>query len=110
MIKGNRILFGYGTILVGDGYNSLTLIEIRPPQEIGENCVNEVEEIQSIKITASYDSFSTLLKKLDNVKENKEIEFQNYIFDFNEYNEKSVDVIIKQIKKSIMYSQLSFAC
>lgn len=115
MIKGNRIVFGYGTISVAGRQNNLSFIEIKPPQEIGSLITpydKSIIYLNEIVITATIEEFemlnTTLLKNDFTI--NKEIEFKGYILDFSNYNKKSVDVVLNKIRDAMGIYQLTLAC
>lgn len=119
MIKGNRIIFGYGSVSVGAFFNSLVFQEIEPPLEIGAN-VNEyvgrgeakfIGEKKTIVLYSYEDckDFDKLLNTVDG--ENvTEIEYDGLILDFSNYNEKSVEVVKKHLNAAINHFLRLMAC
>ena len=113
MIKDNRILFGYGTIVVNCMNLELILSEIKPPQEIGEGLTGkEYEVIQTLRLKASFDELYDLKKDLFRVNktDDKIIYFQDYILDFTEFNSKSVFVVLKAVDNAIGMELRCLAC
>jgi len=100
MIKGDNIYFGHGTIAVGADAYCLTLSTIRPPQEVGSSLEGvEVEYLEKISIHMEYNDCIVLQKLLSNVSDqNNIVKFKDYVFNFEEFNSKSVDVLNKHIK------------
>ena len=108
MIKGNRILFGYGTISVGVTRLSSEICfeEIKPPKEVGSVILREeVEIVKEVIITDT--SITSLIGKV--TENNKVVEKCGYIFDFTNYNEKSVEVFESKLRK-LQFNLLAFAC
>ena len=98
MIEGNRIIAGYGTLAVDSYHNSHKLIikHIQPPKEIGSSIVDEFEEIQAISIMINFNGYFELKRLLDEVSAEQPIfTFESWIFDFSQFNEKSVEVFKK---------------
>lgn len=113
MIIGKRIIFGKGTILVGAEHRRIILTEIRPPKEIGSRVrAGEAEEIKSITIEASYDEFDKLIEHLHGLEKQKckELEFKGCVLDFNEYNKKSISVLIDNIYTAQGILLIALAC
>ena len=117
MIKDNIVYFGYGTIGVfSDAISScLCFRHIKPPQEIGKGLAGKEYEVISevyFDVNNYYNDIILLDKQLDSLKdlENKQIEFCNYILDFNQYNEKSVNVVKNAITNAISLYLQALAC
>lgn len=111
MIKDNIIYFGYGDIVVGqDGWGSITLQQFKPPQEIGKSIDKKVSEYTSelIVLKVSLVDYRAIcdLKKA----KNKQHQIGKYTLDFNNYNEKSIDVVTHQIDLTNRYSNFALAC
>lgn len=108
MIIDNRICFGYGDIATGVSFSSLTLTYFKPPQEIGSKVSINAEVLApTINIHLSYDECNELLVQLDLItKENCTIEIKDYILDFSNFNQGSVDVVKKKV--TALRSNLSF--
>ena len=67
---------------------------------------------EKVIIHIDVDEYITISKLLDNVRD-KEIstfEFKGYVFDFTNYNPKSVKVVAKASKLAIYYNLLALAC
>lgn len=111
MIIDNRIIAGYGTLAVG-GYsntNMLTIRHIQPPKEIGTDIVDEFEELQTISVLIDCKSYFELKRALEEVSAEQPIfNFGGWIFDFGQFNEKSVEVFRKQLDHA--FDTLPFAC
>ena len=115
MIEGRVLKFGYGDIAVG--YNAIsqkiTFQQFKPPTECGENVSPEVEFISDkIFIKISYDEYKQLSYLLSKVK-NKEISkfyFKEYEFNFHNYNEKSIEVCLKNLNFAMQLYFMALAC
>ena len=116
MINGNQLKFGYGDIGVyaDEMLQRIHFQNIKPPQECG-SCVNtkDVKFIgDTISIDLCYNSYKELMKLLTAV-ESKEIttfEFEGYVFDFTNYNKKSIDVCKSKARLAISLNILALAC
>lgn len=119
MINGKVIKFGYGDVLVGANsfFGTLSITEIEPPTEIGTSHDVQEEGITEIRrISFNFDTdMHDLMKKLNNLRvlgssvpELRTIQFRDYVFDFTNLNEKSVDVVRKFVEKALY--PLSIAC
>lgn len=108
MIEGNRLKFGYGDIAVGaDGLTQrISFRQFKPPAECGEQVSDEVEYIgDEIVLEFSYEDyceFNKYLKQISN-KEIIEFIFKEYIFDFSNYNEKSINVCKKHLNNAMQW-------
>ena len=111
MIKGNRIIAGYGTLAVG-GYsntNMLTIRHIQPPKEIGSDILDEFETLGVVSVPIDCKSYFELKRALEEVSAEQPIfNFGDWIFDFSQFNEKSVEVFRKQLDYA--FNTLPFAC
>jgi hypothetical protein len=112
MIIGNKIISGCGTILVGANCDGTIQVQhIDPNAVIGEDVTEEFLKNVSIVTTLRIKSLPDLLSKLRNVtEENPTFQHDNYIIDFSEYNEDSVQVWIRQTKRALNAIQMAFAC
>lgn len=114
MIRNNRLMFGYGTIGVRSGYNTIIFEEIDRALEIGStgNDDSSINYCNFTSIIIEPCEYDNLFKELNSIheKENKEILFKNYIFDFNNFNKISVDVVISALNRANLYNTLGLAC
>ena len=119
MIKDNRIVFGYGSVSVGGFFNSLVFQEIEPELEIGANVNEHVNRGEAkfvgLPRTIAFQTykeckdFDKLLSTVDG--ENvTEIEYDGLILDFENYNEKSIEVVKKHLDVVIGYFLRLMAC
>ena len=116
MINGNQIKFGYGDIAVC-AYEMIQEIgfqQFEPQQECGSSVnTNAVRFIgETIYIKLCYNSYQEFMKLLAAV-ESKEItsfEFEGYVFDFTNYNEKSIEVCKRNARLAISLNILALAC
>ena len=103
MIVGNRIIFGFGTIgVMGSSLREqISFTVIKPPQEIGENIVDESIEIGEtiiLKEDRPYE-FYNLVKTVN--ESNRVIEYKGHVLDFTTYNQKSVNVVLKHARNMV---------
>lgn len=117
MIDGNRIKFGYGSVAVGcDPLTQMvTFKQIKPPCECGSiveegNGVEYIGEI--IKIHLDISSYSFLMRKLSDIDSKKVTVFEHdgYLFDFSNYNCKSVNVLREKARNAIYLEMMAMAC
>lgn len=111
MIRENRIIFGYGSVLTGrDG--ALTFEYIQPSAIVGESVkISEYEVLDRVRITVDRDFFvlRDRLKELTPSESN--IEFRGYILDFSNFNLKSIEIVLKAVNSLIFeYYNRSLAC
>lgn len=117
MIINNRIMFGYGDVLVGfDIYGRLNFTEFSPPTLIGAKMkiTDETEIGDSINICVCIDELFILRNWLESLKKNgkisKEFNFKSYILDFTNYNEKSIDVVLGTVNRLLAFNLMPLAC
>lgn len=116
MIDGKIFKFGYGDILVGGnpGTRQMNFQQFKPPAKVGDTVMcDEVEWIgERILIEISYKDYQKLCKLLDNVKtrEISKFSFNGYVFDFTNYNEKSVGVCKEKLNEAMSLYFLAVAC
>ena len=110
------LYFGYGDIGVGCDCFDLTFREFEPPIEVGTWFEDESEckwlsEKFSIPITC-YEEAKQLIELLDNVSMNGtfQFEFKGWIFNFSNWNSKSVEVVKKYVNHIKTNLLLPFAC
>lgn len=111
MIEGNRIIAGYGTLAVDSYHNSNKLIikHIQPPKEIGSSIVDEFEELQAISIMIDCKGYFELKHLLEEVSTDQPVfTFGDWIFDFSQFNEKSVEVFKKGLNN--VFDTTPLAC
>lgn len=111
MIKGNRIIAGYGTLAVG-GYsntNKLIIRHIQPPKEVGSDIIDDFETLEVISVLINYETYLKLKRALKEVSAKKPIfTFDGWVFDFTKFNEKSVEVFREQLDNA--FDTLPLAC
>lgn len=112
MIKGNVIKFGYGDVLVGSNpmLDVFTVTNIKPPQEIG-TLINRIEgdmieygETIEIKVDCSFDLYR-IIKSVD--ENNKIVKYKEWIFDFTNFNQLSVDLVLKHAMRAVNFMILA---
>ena len=111
MIKGNRIIAGYGTLIVQGHANTNRLIVkyIQPPKEIGYHVPDGFETLEVATILIDCESYFELKHLLEEVSvEEPVFNFGHWVFDFSQFNEKSVDVFKRGL--GIVFNPLPFAC
>lgn len=106
MIKDNILYFGYGDIAVGDTLDGhITFRGFKPPTIVGGDVPKDVDWLtDQIKISVNKFSISELNRLKQ--KEDKRIVIGNYILDFSNFNQESVNVI----KRHLITANLAFAC
>lgn len=116
MIKDNRIIFGYGTILLDASSirRTVKMKYIQPPKEIGVDLSNQdlsdVVVMDEVEFEYNKD-MRELYESLDGVNENHPIvEFRGYQLDFSNFNEKSLLSVKQSFKIAINGFQLGYAC
>lgn len=108
MIDGNILKFGHGDIAVGYRVTGiLTFQQFKPPEECGSYVSDNVEYTseQIIINFTCYEEYLELSNKLKDVKSKNisTFEFKDYIFDFTNYNEKSVEVCERYLKRAMSW-------
>lgn len=108
MIDGNRLKFGHGDIVVGsDGLTQrMSFQQFKPPANCGDRISGDVEYIgNKIVLEFSYEDYCEFSKKLEQVsdKEMTEFVFKDYVFDFTNFNEKSIEVCKKYLNSAMQY-------
>ncbi|MCM3387281.1 hypothetical protein M3649_03930 [Ureibacillus chungkukjangi] len=109
MIKDKVITFGYGDVLVGAiSLSHVRLEYIKPNQEIGSKPNEDYEVVEEIILPYRSD-MNDFYEELLIVSENNCIlKYRDYIFDFSNYNEKSVNVVKKAFLR--VTTGLALAC
>lgn len=116
MIEEKIFKFGYGDISVGGNpfTRQMNFQQFKPPAKIGNEVIDdEVEFIgERILIEIAYEDYQKLSKLFDDVKSRKisKFTFKGYIFDFTNYNEKSVEVCKKKLNEAMSLYFLAMAC
>lgn len=116
MIIGNILKFGYGDIDVSSNALSqrIGFQQFKPHAECGENLKGEeIEYIgNAIVFNLTYDIYCKFSEKLNCVlnKEITEFTFENYIFDFNKYNTRSIKTCIKALDYAMHWYFMARAC
>lgn len=111
MIKGNILEFGYGDIAVGASnlLERITFTNIKPPIECGlaitEDMDIEYGEQIIIQGDGTYDLYN-IFKTVS--RENRIVEYRGYTFDFTNYNEESVRIVLKHSRD--MVNTMILAC
>lgn len=107
MIKENRIIFGNGDVFVNYTCYGLRFIYNSRPYEIGtsvktsEISYNDENKTPLVDIRINdFEDLHALKKLLESVKVSdiKTFEYDNHIFDFTNFNVKSVDVVINHLE------------
>lgn len=116
MINGKIFKFGYGDISIGGipTTRQMCFQQFKPPAKIGDRVIEDkVEWIgERIFIEISYEDYQELCKLLGNVKSRKvsEFTFKDYVFDFTNYNEASVNVCREKLSEAMAWYFLAMAC
>lgn len=120
-VKKNIICFGYGDVMVNSGCGStITFTGFKPPVEVGTVITGEVIKDKNIEcITEPVKITFTTMKELKQFKKLVEeidgedhvcFEYRNYTFDFSNYNENSIKVLLTHIEKAAIHFLLLMAC
>ncbi len=104
MIKDNIIYFGYGDIAVGSNkFGEITLRQFKPSQNIGSDVDNNIEGFEYLSKLIMLDFNKKDYNVLLNIV-NSQIKIYNldgYILDFTNFNEGSVNVILKYMRHAL---------
>ena len=114
------IYFGYGDVQVGGTWSIIKFRGFKPPVEIGTIITDEVIEDNNLEyitepITINFATmeelmnFKKLVEEIDG-KNNICFEYRGYVFDFSNYNQKSIVVVLYQIGKIRQYLVSLMAC
>ena len=107
MIEGNTIRFGYGDISVGaDATNNIiSFNEVKNSLECGETTPKHLERTgNSISIQINdFDEYYEFYRSLNEIEKRNLLRFtfKDYVFDFSQYNEKSIIVIKKYLEMAV---------
>lgn len=116
--KTKTFYFGYGDILVNNATLGLRFIECEPPVEVGTMLDNTLEKELGIKYTSEWVTvlieryedakrFEKLLNKLDG-RDYFQFYFGDYLFNFSNWNPKSIESIKKHLE--VVKSNLLMCC
>lgn len=119
--KNNIISFGYGDVQVYSSTfkHSIIFRGFKPPVEIG-TALDELIENENIEFITEpieikfatmkeLNEFQKLVNKIDG-KNYTQFTYRNYIFDFSNYNPKSIDVMLYSIANVKRYFMHLMAC
>ena len=115
MIDGNVLKFGYGDIAVGSYNAIMTFQQFKPHGQCGD-CLKYGENIEfigeKIEIKLSYEEFLVLSLHFESVYKGniKVIPFKDYVFDFTNYNQKSVQVCKEHLNNAMRLYTMCMAC
>ena len=114
MIIDKTIKFGYGDICVGSDTlrSTLYFYGIKPPLNVGERITDEVEVVsEKIEFHINYDEYMYISHNLSCVKNGtiRTFYFRDYIFDFTNYNPKSVEVVERHAFQTLLLYRLALA-
>lgn len=114
MINNNILKFGYGDIAVGvdELQQCMKFQQFKPPTECGKRVYADVEWIgDEIKIYLNWEEYLEFNKLLEGVrcKNISVFDFKDYIFDFTNYNEKSIQTCKKFAELSMKWYILCLA-
>ena len=116
MIDGKTLKFGYGDIAVGriPSVRAMSFQQFKPPTKCGDVVVDDkVEYIgEQIILKISFADYQELSKLFNGVKsrEFSVFVFKDYIFDFTNYNEASVDACRQELSGAMKWYFLAMAC
>lgn len=116
MINGKVLSFGYGDISVGASpwAREIMFKQFKPPVRCGDHLNRKDISWVGKKVVFEVDmnDYQRLKGLLSQVK-SKEISnfvFKNYVFDFTNYNEKSVEVCRQKLSEAMSLYLLAMAC
>ena len=115
MIEGNRLVFGFGDVAIGaiPLLNVITFRAFKPPMSIGDNVPDGVEWLgNEIRIKMNMDKYIELQGRIKELKcdKNRVFNFDKYTFDFTNYNESSIDVLLDKIQCAMRNYFFCMAC
>ena len=114
MIRGDVMFFGYGDIACQATFQTLRYQEFLPPQKVGCNLteVNVTYTGRYIEIHVTLDECRELKKKLMKVPEttNHVFEFKGTVYDFTNFNLKSVEAVLHAVDYVIASYLMCMAC
>ena len=116
--KTKTFYFGYGDILVNNFIFGLRFVECEPPVEVGMELDDELEKKLGVKYISdwvtvpikTYDEAVKLTKLLDKIdgRDYTHFYFGDYIFDFSNWNPKSIESVKRHLK--VVKSNLLMCC
>lgn len=119
-IEKKNIYFGYGDVQVGSVFSTINFRGFKPPIEVGARITNEVIKNNNLEyVTESIVINFTTMNELMNFKKLvEEIDGKNnicfnchgYTFDFSNYNQKSIEVVLYYIEMIRRYFVTLMAC
>lgn len=105
MIEGNRIKFGYSDIVITSNMNNNELIigKLKKVEKYSRSKKIEIDG-DPINFHIIMRDYVYIMDKIEEVRNRKitEFEFGEYIFDFSNYVEDSLDLISKHVKRSVI--------
>ncbi len=110
MIIGNKIKFGHGDVAVmGDSLlERITFASMKPPLECGSRITSDMDVEFNEKIIINGDGTLDLYNLIKTVNKNNTIvEYKGYVLDFSNYNEKSVEIVLKHSHNMINWMALA---
>lgn len=119
-IENKIICFGYGDVQVGSTWSVIKFRGFKPPVEIGTIITDEVIEDNNLEyitepIAINFATIEELInfkKLVEDIDGNNNIcfEYCGYTFDFSNYNQKSIEVVLYHIGKIRQYLVSLMAC
>ncbi len=115
-IEKKTIYFGYGDVQTGSGASlMLTFTGFKPPMEVGTEIIDQVIEYITEPIKLKFTSIEELMgfkKLVDEIdgETNTYFQYRDYVFDFSNYNPKSIEIILKHIKNLQSHFIYLMAC
>ena len=114
------IRFGRGDVQVGGTWSTITFTGFKPPIEIGTRITDEVIKDKNLeyitepirinfKTMEELMSFKKLVEEIDG-KTNTYFKYRDYVFDFSNYNQKSIEVVLYHIGRIRQYLVSLMAC
>ena len=109
MIKDTTIYFGYGDIIVHNGWYTLKFIHINNQYPIGFDTTEiSATDTEISHITIDFRTMTSLNDFISKLKDvlldgMRSFEYNGYTFDFTNYNEDSVEVCIRQAETLVRW-------
>jgi len=104
MIKDNIIYFGYGDIAVGcNEIGDITFQQFKPSQNIGSDVDSNIDGFEYLSELITLDFSKKDYVALSNIVDSKVriYNLDGYILDFTNFNEGSVNVILKYMRHAL---------
>ena len=119
-VNNKIIFFGYGNVQVGHNMTTIDFTGFKPPTEVGAEITDEMVkdkdfEYNTEPIKFNFETITQVMHFKDLVKsiiyaKDKYFKYNDYIFDFTNYNKKSVKVVLMHIEKIENWFLMPMTC